>query len=85
MSLCPYSAIFGRPKEGVHKYRMFNDIAVVDTVLTIIAAFLISRRHFWIVLILLFLSGIILHRMFCVRTTIDKLLFPNATQGNFLK
>ncbi len=77
MSLCPYSTIFGRPKEGVHKYRIF-DIAVVDTLLTIVAAFLISRRHFWIVLLGLFITGIILHRLFCVRTTIDKLLFPNA-------
>lgn len=83
MSLCPYTNIFGRPNEGVHKYRIFN-VAVVDTLLTIFAAFLISRRHFWIVLALLFITGIILHRLFCVRTTIDKLLFPNATQGNFL-
>ena len=28
--------------------------------------------------VLLFLLGIILHRLFCVRTTIDKLLFPNV-------
>jgi hypothetical protein len=27
---------------------------------------------------LAFLSGIILHRAFCVRTTIDKFLFPNV-------
>jgi hypothetical protein len=26
----------------------------------------------------LFFLGIILHRLFCVRTTIDKLIFPNA-------
>jgi hypothetical protein len=84
MSLCPYTNILGRPKEGVHKHRVF-DIAIVDVLLTIVGAFLISRRHFWIVLVLLFLSGIILHRLFCVRTTIDKFLFPNATQGNFLK
>jgi hypothetical protein len=25
-----------------------------------------------------FISGIIIHRLFCVRTTVDKLLFPNA-------
>ena len=84
MSLCPYSTIFGRPKEGVHKHRLFG-VAIVDVLLTIVGAFLISRRHFWIVLIGLFTLGIILHRLFCVRTTIDKLLFPNATKGNFLK
>jgi hypothetical protein len=76
MSLCPYSNIFGRPGEGVHKYRVFN-IAIVDTVMTIVAAFLISRKHFWMVLALLFLLGIILHRLFCVRTTVDRFLFSN--------
>jgi hypothetical protein len=84
MSLCPYTNILGRPNEGVHKHRLFG-VAIVDVLLTIVGAFIISRRYFWIVLIGLFTLGIILHRLFCVRTTIDKLLFPNATQGNFLK
>jgi hypothetical protein len=28
--------------------------------------------------LVLFILGIIFHRLFCVRTTVDKLLFPNA-------
>jgi len=69
--------IFGKPREGLHSYRIFN-IAIVDVLLTILLAFLISyflSYKFIYVLVFLFLSGIILHRLFCVRTTIDKLLF----------
>jgi hypothetical protein len=28
----------------------------------------------------LFILGIILHRMFCVRTTVDRLVFPNVKE-----
>ena len=77
--LCKYKDMFGKPNEGVHRYRIFN-IAVVDVVSTIVVAFLISyffEYTFWKTLIILFLLGIFFHRIFCVRTTIDKLLFPN--------
>jgi hypothetical protein len=79
MSLCKYKNIFGKVGTGVHSYRIFN-IAVADVLLTILGAFIIHfflpKYNFFIILLLLFISGIILHRMFCVRTTIDKLLFP---------
>jgi hypothetical protein len=75
--LCPFSNVFGKPEEGVHSYRIMN-VAVVDTLLTVLVAFIISRKHFWKVLVALFFAGILLHRLFCVRTTIDKLLFPHA-------
>lgn len=76
-SLCPYKNLFGKPNEGVHKYRIF-DIAIIDLLLTIGAAYLISRYYnqdFKIILAILILLGIIIHRLFCVKTTIDKLLF----------
>jgi hypothetical protein len=75
--LCKYKHIFGIPGKGLHKYRIFN-IAIIDVVLTIILAIIISyllKINFIITLIILFLVGIIMHRIFCVRTTIDKLLF----------
>ena len=75
--LCKYKDILGKVDEGVHAYRIFN-IAIVDVLLTILAAFLISyflSFNFWITLIILFLLGILLHRLFCVKTTIDKILF----------
>ena len=72
--LCKYKNIFGEENKGIHSYRLFN-VAVVDVIATIILALLISRKHFIKILILLFILGIILHRLFCVRTTLDKLLF----------
>jgi hypothetical protein len=75
--LCKYKDMFGKPNEGLHKYKIFN-IAIVDVLLTIIIAVLISyllKIHFLIILIILFLLGIILHRFFCVKTTVDKFLF----------
>ena len=77
---CPYKNILGKPSEGVHSYR-FANLAMVDVIMTIIAAFIISALFtisFWKVLGVLFILGIVLHRFFCVRTTVDKLLFTNV-------
>jgi hypothetical protein len=77
---CKYKDIFGKPSEGAHKYRLF-DIAVIDVAFTILGAYLISYFSgyiFWKVLAILFLSGIFIHRLFCVRTTVDKIVFPNT-------
>ena len=77
--LCKYKDALGVPKQGNHSYRVF-DIAIVDVLLTVLGAWLFSRFFggFWCWLIILFLLGIILHRLFCVRTTVDKWLFPDA-------
>ena len=77
MSLCKYKDALGRPNKGIHKYRIFN-IAIVDVIMTIIGAWIISwifNFSFWITLLILFLLGIILHRIFCVKTTVDNILF----------
>lgn len=74
---CPYSDMFGKPGQGVHGYRIF-DIAVIDVVMTIVVAYILTfflSYSFPVVLFSLFLAGILLHRAFCVRTTIDKFLF----------
>jgi len=76
--LCQYKDILGKPGQGVHSYRIFN-IAVVDVLFTIIGAYVIylffPKINYFVILILLFILGIILHKIFCVRTTIDKYLF----------
>jgi len=80
MNLCKYKNSLGVPNEGAHSYR-FLGVAIVDVIMTIILAFFISyifKISFVYTSISLFILGIILHRLFCVRTTIDKLLFPNA-------
>jgi len=77
---CPYKNILGKPNEGVHSYR-FANVAIVDVIMTIIVAFIISvvfAIPFWKVLGVSFILGIVLHRFFCVRTTVDKLLFTNV-------
>jgi hypothetical protein len=79
MSLCKYKNVFGQEKTGVHSYRFF-DIAIMDVLMTIAGAMLISfftNYRFIYVLLTLFILGIILHRLFCVKTTVDKLLFSS--------
>lgn len=74
---CKYRNILGVPKEGIHKYRLFG-LAIADVLMTIIGALIISfftKITYWKVLLTLFISGIVLHRLFCVRTTLDKILF----------
>ena len=77
MSLCKYKHALGVPGKGVHSYRFVN-LAIMDVLMTILAAFIISyffKASFVCVCAVLFILGIILHRIFCVRTTIDRLLF----------
>ena len=42
MSLCKYKNALGKPGKGVHSFRIFG-IAIVDVILTILAAYLIAR------------------------------------------
>jgi uncharacterized membrane protein len=77
MNLCKYKDALGIPGKGIHSYRIFN-IAIADVVMTIIGAYILSlifKTPFLYTLIALFVLGIILHKIFCVRTTIDKFLF----------
>lgn len=77
--LCKYSELFGKPNEGLRQYRVFG-IAILDTVVVLIFGVLISYLFGWsiyTVLVVLFISGIIVHRLFCVRSGVDKLLFPD--------
>lgn len=76
--LCEYKNFFGKVGEGIHSYRIFN-IAIIDTLLTIIVGYVIylmfPKLNLWFILFTLFLIGIFLHHLFCVKTTINKLLF----------
>ena len=77
LDLCKYKNILGEPDKGVHSFRIFN-IAIVDVLLTILAAYIISyftNYELIYTLIFMFILGIISHRIFCVRTTVDKVLF----------
>ena len=79
MNLCKYKNVLGKPNEGIHSYR-FMGISIVDSVITVVAAYFIShkfKKPFGITLLSLFILGIIVHKLFCVRTTIDKVIFRN--------
>jgi len=78
MSLCKYKDIFGKPNEGPHSYRIFN-IAIVDTGLTIIIGYFIAKYFklkLLYVLITLFILGTVVHKLFCVETTLTKIFLP---------
>ena len=79
MNLCKYKNVLGKPGTGIHSIR-FMGVAIMDVIMTIIGAALIAyftKYSFLKVTIILFILGIILHRLFCVRSTVDKLLFPS--------
>ena len=87
MSLCKYKNLFGEPKTGGHSYRIF-DIAIVDVIATFALSFVVTlilyaifktnfTNTFWITSVLLFILGEILHYVFCVNTTVMKIILGN--------
>ena len=77
--LCKYKNALGVPGKGIHSYRICN-LAIVDIILTLLGARILQvlifpESEYLYILGGLFLLSIILHRMFCVKTTIDKLIF----------
>ena len=83
--LCKYRNALGVPGKGAHSIRLVG-VAVVDVVLTLVGAYIIAswmRISFAWTAAGFFLLGIILHRLFCVRTTVDTLLFPSKKRVRF--
>jgi hypothetical protein len=75
--LCVYRNSLGIPGKGVHFH--VGGFAIMDIIGTICIAWVISRIipewSFTTVVVIAFLLGIILHRLFCVNTTIGKIFF----------
>lgn len=77
MSLCIYKDIFGKVGTGVHSLRLFN-IAIVDTLLTLVLAYIINSKlksNLLFVFFILIIFSILIHRAFCVETTLTKMVF----------
>ena len=79
--LCQYKDLLGEVGKGVHSYRVFN-IAIFDVLLTILGAYIIQKFllptvKFIYVLGGFFILGIFLHHIFCVKTTVDKIIFQS--------
>jgi hypothetical protein len=74
---CPYKDSLGIPGEGIHTH--YFGVAIFDLVASILLSeFIVFLFHTprWITLFSVLLTGVVLHRIFCVRTTVDKYLFP---------
>lgn len=81
---CKYRHIFGKEREGPHSIRLF-DVAIVDLGLTVVGGILLARFMHWNVLLtlgVLFILGIIMHRLFCVNTKINQILFGRVSASS---
>lgn len=75
--LCDYRHIFGEERKGFHSWRLF-DIAIGDVILTLLLSLFISylsKINLIITFIVMLIIGIIVHRVFCVNTKINMIIF----------
>lgn len=76
VDLCKYKDVLG--KAGSEEYTRIFTVRLMDLVTLIVGSYLIAYLFdftFWKTLFVIFISGIVVHRMFCVRSAVDKLLF----------
>ena len=57
---CKYKDSLGKPKTGLHRYRVFN-IAIVDVIFTILFAkfiqyYILKKYNFWVILFFCFIG-----------------------------
>lgn len=74
--LCKYRDILGKPNEGVHKH-MYG-IAINDLISTLLVTFLIwfvTRMNPVLLVIMMAIATVLVHRLFCVNTTVNKMIF----------
>jgi len=76
---CQYKDLFGTPglETGLRKYRIFG-IAIYDVSVTLICAIFVAwffRLPYPQTIIAIFILGVLVHRLLCVRTAVDKMLF----------
>ena len=74
---CQYQNILGEPGKGIHKAR-FLGFAQNDIIGTIILAWFLNlyfKINYFHMLAILFVIAILLHRLFCVPTTLNKIIF----------
>ena len=69
--------LIGVPGEGIHSYRIFN-IAYMDVIIVLVAGILLAWSMNWSyikTIVGIFILGIVVHKVLCVGTTVDKALF----------
>jgi hypothetical protein len=83
MTFCHYRAIAGAPGTRYHRFR-FMGFSIVDVLGTIVMGILLARylhKSPLLVTICLFILGIIVHRIFCVDTALNVLIFGHVTNS----
>lgn len=77
---CKNANILGVPKKGIHKFRL-GGVAIVDLLLTLIAAlgfsYIPGSPPFTIWIIFLLLLSMVLHGIFCTKTSVNNWLYKN--------
>lgn len=72
-----YRFLFGKEKQGIHKYR-FNNIAIIDLIGTVIISIYLAymyKINFLISFSIMISLGILLHFLFGVETTFNLYLY----------
>jgi len=73
-----FNRVIGVPGVGIHSHRIFN-VAYVDVSVVLLASILLAWAMHWSyikTIVGMFIFGIIVHRIFNVKSTVDKLVFP---------
>jgi len=69
--------VIGVPNVGIHSYRIFN-VAYMDVIVVLIGSILLAWLMNWSymkTIVGMFILGIVVHRVLCVSSTVDKTLF----------
>jgi len=85
--LCSFKNMLGKPGEGLHSWRIggkkgtIQGIALVDIILTLFLSILLKKFYpkskLVVIFILLWVVAILVHKLFCVETSVNKLLFSS--------
>jgi Kef-type K+ transport system membrane component KefB len=74
-----FDDIIGVPNVGIHSYKIFG-ISYIDVVVVLIGAIMIAWFMKWSyvkTIVGTFILGIVVHKLLCVRSTVDKLIFSS--------
>ena len=74
---CEYKNIFGEPNKGIRQKLRLFDISIVDFVLMIVFGLILAKifkLKNWSGIGISFLTGLVAHNIFCVDTTISRLI-----------
>lgn len=83
--LCKYKHIFGEEKKGFHQQRLLGfalyDVLGTVGIAVLLKLFLFPATSFILVFFWLMIVTIVVHRLFCVNTTLNKAIFGVVETG----